>query len=80
MDIVHFINDDREVGPDYFRDLEAVFAERGDVAGVGGVITIAMPPHVSKMRRRLFLLDGRKLGHRPERRRLHMPRRASDSA
>lgn len=39
IDIVHFIDDDTQVGPDYFRVIESRFAETPDLAGVGGVVT-----------------------------------------
>jgi GT2 family glycosyltransferase len=39
IDVVHFIDDDCEPAPGYFEEIDAVFAARPEVAGVGGVLT-----------------------------------------
>jgi GT2 family glycosyltransferase len=55
--VIHFLDDDIEVEPDYFEALERELERCPDLAGVGGVFTNAL--HV-RMRwaKRLFLLDG----------------------
>ncbi len=61
VEIVHFIDDDVEVEPDYFCEIEAVLEDRRDVAAVGGVVS-NVPAHTSRWLRRFFLLDGRTPG------------------
>ena len=44
---VHFIDDDTEVLPDYLASIERTFAQRPEVAGVGGVVTNqSRPRHI----------------------------------
>lgn len=60
--IVHFIDDDVLLEPDYFSAIESCFASSPDIVGVGGVVTNTMrhrPPHLLN---RLFLLDSRRQG------------------
>lgn len=55
--IVHFIDDDTEVEPDYFATIMRTFADDPAVAGVGGLQTNARPMQVKPLRR-FFLLQG----------------------
>ncbi|MFB6271835.1 MAG: glycosyltransferase family 2 protein [Salinibacter sp.] len=65
IEIVHFIDDDVTVHPDYFGTLSDTFRTHSDVGGVGGLIL--GPSNGSSSRRewlqRLFLLDHADSGH-----------------
>ncbi len=48
VEVVHFIDDDSEVSPSYFDEINAVFAREPKVAGVGGVLVNHPTPRYVK--------------------------------
>jgi GT2 family glycosyltransferase len=60
-DIVHFIDDDTILDPEYFREILAVFESSSEVGGVGGRIS-NLPEHSPRWHRRAFLLNSRRQG------------------
>ena len=59
--VVHFIDDDTEVLPGYFDEIDRTFTEDADLAGVGGVVLRqARPRHVRA--KSLFFLYSRQPG------------------
>ena len=54
-EIVHFLDDDVVLEPEYFVAIDAVFAGDPSIAGVGGKITDAPPTEPSRLRALLFL-------------------------
>ncbi len=55
IDVVHYIDDDTEVLPGYFRVIEARFASEPELAGVGGVIEYHPGERAKKLKRIFFL-------------------------
>jgi GT2 family glycosyltransferase len=55
-DVVHFIDDDVLLDPEYFRGIETVFERDPEAVGVGGWITNE-PMHRPRWSGRMFLLD-----------------------
>lgn len=55
-EVVHFIDDDVQLAPDYFAQIERVFVEHDDVLGVGGWV-INTPSRRVRFTGPMFLLD-----------------------
>ena len=57
-EVVHFVDDDVVLEPEYFSAMEGIFDENLGVLGVGGLIT-NLPAHRVNLTRQLFCLDSR---------------------
>ena len=64
VQLVHFIDDDVKVSPDYFRQITSTFQDHPRVGGVGGFIVEQNPISQSQSisLRRLFFLDAKEPG------------------
>ena len=59
--ILHFIDDDSVVEPDYFKEIESTFHNNEDAVAVGGRI-LNLPRHTWTLTQRIFLVSSKRQG------------------